>query len=108
LTERDLFQRKDHFARLVHGLDLALETRRRDHRTEVTVGIDNYSYPVCDGYPADPGDKGVSLTSPRADADRSGLGCTTRIADVDIVTACGEVDAGVSAHCDVVVPIVVQ
>src|SRR5437016_284462 len=57
VAEGHRFQRKDRFARLVHRLDLVLETSGGDGRAELTVGSNDYSYSPRHSYPRDAGDK---------------------------------------------------
>jgi len=56
--------------------------------------IDNYSYAVCDGYPTDASDECVSLSSSGADADGFGLASDTRVTDLDVAIARGEIYSG--------------
>ena len=92
VAEGHRLKREDRFARLVHRLDLVLETRRGSGRAEVTVGIHDDRYASGNGCPADAGDKGGRLRSLRADADGVGLASNARVADIDIVIARGEID----------------
>src|SRR5205823_336622 len=91
VAEGHRFQRKDCFARLVHRLDLVLETSGGDGRAELTVGPNDYSYSPRHSYPRDAGDKCFRLCSARADADGSGLTCHSRVADFDVITAGGKI-----------------
>jgi hypothetical protein len=56
----------------------------------------------------DAGDKCLCLSSCPADSDRIGFGANTCVADIDVVIARGEIDAGVKAYCDVVIAVVVK
>ena len=58
--------------------------------------------PLGNRCPANAGDKGFRLSSGCADADGSGLARDTTVANIDIVTARGEIDTGMKAQCDVV------
>jgi hypothetical protein len=53
--------------------------------------------------PIDAGDKCFCLRSYRAHSDRIGLGGNTCVADIDIIIACGEIDAGLKTRCYIVV-----
>ena len=73
----------------------SLKRAEEGYRAELTVGIDNQPpTPPATGDPTNAGDKGGRLSSCRADADGVGLASNTSVADIDIVTARGEIDAG--------------
>src|SRR5947208_2225823 len=125
VAEGHRFERENRFARLVHGLDLVLETLRGNYRAEVTAAIYNYPYTSGHSDPANAGDKGVSLplVTAVADADCVGLayrgcwyrgcwyrGCWHRVSrlfgfgvgdDVNIVTTRREILTGSCAQDDV-------
>ena len=104
VTEGDRFEREDGFARPVHRFGLRLETLRRDDRAELAVGPNDDSDPCRHSHSTDAGDECSPLSSGRADADLRGFtGANAGIANVDIVTACVECDAGALAKRDVVV-----
>src|SRR5437660_11464756 len=69
VVEGDRFKREDRFARLVHWLDLILESLRRDDRAQVTAAIDYYSNATRHGCPANAGDKCGALICYVADAN---------------------------------------
>jgi hypothetical protein len=57
--------------------------------------------------PMDAGDKGGRLRSDRTDADFFALATTAaKVADIDVVIARGEINAGVIAQCDVAAAVV--
>src|SRR5690242_8553568 len=60
----------------------------------MTIGIYDDWYTSWNSFPADAGDKGRSLHARFADTDPFGIACKSRVADVDIVAACGEIVAG--------------
>src|SRR5437762_3260683 len=117
VAEGHRFERENRFTRLVHGLDLVLETLRGNYRAEVTTAIYNYPYTSGHSVPANAGDKGVSLplVTAVADADCVGFayrGCWHRVSrlflfgygvgdDVNIVTARREILTGSCAQGDV-------
>src|SRR5204863_1603560 len=100
-AEGDGFQREDRFARLVHRLNRFLETFGGHHRTEMAVGVDDDAYACCHGRPTNAGDKRMRVSSFCANAHVIGLASFTFIANVDIVTARGEIDSGRIAYRDV-------
>ena len=83
-------QRKDRFARFVHWLDHFLETYRGNDRPEVTAGIYNDADTSRYRDPVDASNVGVSLSSCRANTDRTAFASNTHIANVDIATTGGE------------------
>ena len=93
VAEGHRFERENRFARFVHRFDLVLETRRGSDRAELTVGIDDYSYASGNGGATNAGDKGARrefLASPMRIVLDSPASAT--IADIDVVTARGEID----------------
>jgi len=62
----------------------------------MTVGVYDNCYTCWNGCPADPGNQGFCGYSSRADTDGTRLNMNTAIADIDIVTADKEIEAGVS------------
>jgi hypothetical protein len=99
IVERYRSQRENRFTRLLHGFDLILETLRRERRhTELTVGINDNGC-ARNRCSANARDKRGRLAA--AYADGAALAGNTAIADVDIVTAGGEITAGVNTYCDV-------
>ena len=87
VVEGHRFQRKNCFARFVHRLNRILESLRRNHCTQVAIGIDDHPYASCNRYPTNAGDKCGALSSSRADADRVGITSYTTVTDIDIVIA---------------------
>ena len=69
VAEGNRLQRENRFARLVHRLDLFLETLGGNDRAEVSIRIDNYPYASGHRDSADAGNKSVALRSFCADAD---------------------------------------
>ena len=67
----------------------------------MTIGIYDNWYTSWYRCPADAGDKGRGLHARFADTDLSGIACKSHVADVDIVTACGEIVASLIAQRDV-------
>src|SRR5439155_484405 len=70
-------------------------------RAKVTICIDDNCYPCWNSCPANPGDECGCLNSNSPDADGVGLCNDPWVANIDIVTASGEFETGVSAQCDV-------
>src|SRR5215216_5175241 len=66
----------------------------------MTVDVYDNCYTCWNGSPTDAGDKGLGSVCGVADADRARL--AGHLADIDIVTACGESDTGINAQRDVV------
>src|SRR5204863_8689470 len=58
VAEGDRFERKDRFARLVHRLDLGLETRRRSGGAELAFGVYENGRTHRSGFPHDASDIG--------------------------------------------------
>src|SRR5215813_8966512 len=92
----------DRFARLIHGLDFVLEALRGDHRAELTVITDDYSYASGHHGPRDTRNKSGGLGPDCADANPAGLPGYTSIANHNIITARGEIDTGRKAHRNIV------
>jgi hypothetical protein len=78
------FESEDCFARLVHRLDLLLETRRGRGDAEVTTVIYEDRYAGRHRHAENAGDKSVLVSWSRADANRGGLR-GAGIANVDII-----------------------
>ena len=57
----------------------------------MTIGIDDYSYASCTVAPLMPAINVFTLSSLVADADGIGVTSETLVADIDIVTARGEI-----------------
>ena len=95
---------QDGFARLIHRLDLVLEPGRGNHRSQFAGGINHYCYlgPARHGFAVNAGDISGRLCALLANADLGCVASHTLVANVDVVTACIEVDAGICAHEDVV------
>src|SRR5262245_56863569 len=89
--ESHWFQREDGFARLLHRLDCFLVTGRGSGRAEMTVGIYDHRNSRGNGCSTDPGNVSRAMSCLGPDANGFGLGSNANIADVDIVTARGEV-----------------
>src|SRR5215471_18970164 len=100
------FKREDRFARLVHGLDLRFKASRGGCRSKLTVRTyKNRGASNSDAI--DPSDEGSRLprghaATLRADADGAGLARNAFVADLDIVTAGGEIFAGSKTNPDIV------
>src|SRR5205823_13431055 len=94
------FQPENSFARLVHRFDLVLETLRGGRRAKLTGGV---YFNGCAGHccPIDARNKGFCLCSGLADANRPGFTSDPSIADIDVVTAGGEISTGSIAQCNV-------
>src|SRR5439155_2232030 len=101
IMERYRSQREKGFARLVHRLDRVLETLRGDNCAEVTIGIDDYPYASSNGCSTNTGDKRMRVSSFCANADVIGLASFTFVANIDVVTAGGEIGSGGIAQGDV-------
>src|SRR5260370_34604944 len=97
VAEGHRFERENRFARVVDRLDPVLETFARDDRAQATVSVYDYCYASSNRYPTDSGDKCGFVSSFLPDADGIGLTCNTRVADVDIAIAGGEVKTGFEA-----------
>ena len=92
ITEGDRFKRQNRFARLVHRLNLVLESSRGDKRADLVVGIDVN----CPGRR----DRGVNISDPGGVALASNP--KNACADTDIATAGGEIIAGIEAQSDII------
>src|SRR5947209_2197131 len=98
------FKRQDRLARLVHWLNLILESLRGNDGAELTVCPDDHAHATWYSHSTDAGDECSSLSSGRADADLRGFtGANAGIANVDIVIARSEIPTGVKTQRDVVV-----
>ena len=101
VTKRDRFERKDSFTCLVHRLDLILETLRGGcPDAKLTVRVDPNWCP-CRHCSIDPRDIGFRLGPLSANADHPVIADRTSIANINIVVALGNIDAGVTADGDV-------
>ena len=100
VVEGDRFQREDGFARFVHWLDLILETCRGRRHAKLTTAV-YVNYRACNCSTNNPGDKGSRLGLLIADANCVGLARNTAVADINIVSARGELVARIRAECDV-------
>src|SRR5947207_11654500 len=69
----------------------------------MTVGAYDNRNAAWNSRSANAGDKRVLLLSARADADLAGFARNTFVADVDIATACGKINAGAKAQGDIAV-----
>ena len=94
VVEGDWFERENRFACLVHCLDRVLETRRGCGRAEMTVAVYDNCYTCWNGCPTDAGDQCRPVSCLHADANSSEVARNTEVADIDIVTARGEVSTG--------------
>ena len=106
VAEGHRLKRQDRFARLVHRLDLFLETLGGSDRAEVTVGIDNYSYASCNGRPADASDKGVAVCVPFLPMRMVLASPQRQVADIDVVAPGGEIRAGGTPKAMLLLPVV--
>src|SRR5438132_13773466 len=95
------FQRKDCFAGFVHRSNRFLETHRGCGGAEVTTVIYEDRYAGGHRHAENAGDKSVLVSWSGADADPGEITSDTIIADINIVTAGGDIEAGVKAQCDV-------
>ena len=101
VVERDRFQRKNCFTRLVHRLDRVLEALRRSDRPEVAIGIYDHRHTSCYRHAADPGDIRIGMGAFRANADSARVARYAQVGDVDIVTAGGKEKARAQPNGDV-------
>ena len=85
---------EDRFACLIHRFDRFLVPLRGDDGAEVKARVDDYLYASRYYYSTNVGNKPVGLRSSGADADVVGLASDTLVADIDIITARGELYAG--------------
>ena len=100
ITEGHRFERENSFARFVYGFDVVLETRRGSY-LPVAHCVNHYmasSLPRC---PTNASDKSAVVRALSADADFVGLARHSRVADIDVVTARGEILTGLKAQGDV-------
>ena len=98
VMERHRLERQERFAGFVHRFNLFLEPARGAGGPELTVDIykDWQGVSTSGRHAANAGDKGSCLKK----ADASGVRITgfTRVTDIDIVVAGGEILAGTSAQ----------
>src|ERR1043166_8231296 len=85
VMERDRLERQDCFTRLVHRLDILLVEAGGNHRSKVTIAINDHADATCDGYAVDPGNVGVSLCCRLANANSLGLARVTFVANIDVI-----------------------
>ena len=102
VAEGDRPERQQHVARLVHLVNVLLETGRGRRHPKLTAAV-YLNRCAANRCPINAGHKRFRLGSLCANADGVGLGRNTSVADIDIVIARGEVDSGVNAKGDVVV-----
>src|SRR5437660_11348525 len=95
VAEGHRFQRQDRFACPVHRLDSILIAFRGDDRA------DDDSYATRHRHSADASDKSSLLYAGRADPDFVGFARDTRVPNVDVVLASGEISTGRNTQCDV-------
>ena len=88
VAEGHRFEREDRFARLVHRLDLFLETLRGGFGAESTVLI-HPNLHTSDCCITNTGDKRFRLRALCADADRVRFIANTLVAYIDVVIASG-------------------
>jgi hypothetical protein len=102
VLKRHRFKRQDGFAGFVHRFDFLFESARGAERAELAVGVydDIYSVGEARCHTTNGGDKGSRLKFV-ADADRARLASDTKVADIDIVTARGEIGTGELSKGDV-------
>src|SRR5437868_336283 len=100
--EDDRFERENRFARFVHWLDSVLETLRGLDCTEMTVGTHYHSHPARYCRPMDARNKGAVLFAYCSNPNLGRLSRHATIADIDIVAAGGEIDAGTGTQGDVI------
>ena len=98
------FESEDCFARLVHRLDLLLETRRGRGDAEVTTVIYDDRYAGRHRHTENAGDKSVLVSWSRADANRGGLR-GAGIANVDIIIDDGEIYTGIKPTAMLLLPL---
>src|SRR5204863_10205577 len=95
------FQRKDCFAGFVHRRNRLLETHRGCGGAKVTTVIYEDRYAGRHRHAENSGDKSVLVSWSGADANPGEITSHTSVADIDIVAAGGEIEAGVKAQRDV-------
>jgi hypothetical protein len=100
VAEGDRFQCKDRFARFVHWFDIVLETLRGGYRAEASIAVYNNAC-ACNWASTDASNKGSTLGSLYTDADRSRVARPSRIADIDVAVASGEICTGINAQGNV-------
>jgi len=86
-------QSQDRFACVVHWLDLVLKALRGGSDAEPAIWAYNHLAP-SDRHVCDASDKGGRLNPLGIDAYSAELPSSTSVADINIVTASGEIDTG--------------
>jgi hypothetical protein len=99
--EGNRFEREKPLADFTHGFDVILETCRGALHAQEAVGGDDNWGPEGLHIVTDTGDDGEYLCALNADPNCVGLGSSTWIADINIVTARGEIDTGIKPQGDV-------
>src|SRR5215217_2318403 len=90
----------DRLTRFIHWLYLVFETSRRSSDAEPSTRA-YYHGAAIHRHARDGGDKGGNVSSAGADPNPGRLASNTSVADIDIVTASGEIKAGVNTQCNV-------
>ena len=104
VTEGHRLECEERFARLVHRFNVFLESCRRIVGPEAAGGInENRSRSPRNNHPANAGDISGRLGSLGADPDRAGLPRYTKVANIDVVIASGEIRPGIVPQADVAV-----
>ena len=96
------FKPQDDFACFIHRLNVFLKAARGTHRAQLAGRIDQHRNGVGNarGHPLNAGSKGSRVINV-ADADGAAVAIEAFVADIDIVTACGETGASSRAQCDI-------
>jgi hypothetical protein len=100
VMEGNRLERQDRFARFADRSDIVLETLRGGYRAEASIAVYNNAC-ACDWASTDASNKGSSLGSLYTDADRSRVARPSRIADIDVAVASGEICTGINAQGNV-------
>jgi hypothetical protein len=92
VVESHWLKREHGFAGLIHWFDLLLKSPRRTHRAQLAVGVYNDTYGVGNSrcHTTNGSDKGSCLRF-APDTDGAGFAGKTKVANVDIVIAGGEI-----------------
>ena len=95
IAEADRLQRKDGFVGFIHGLDCLLEASRGSSNAQLASGV-HYYRASSHWHPRDAGNKGLLLCSLLTDADGVRFAADTKdvSADIDVITAGGDIGAG--------------
>src|SRR5438552_19003792 len=99
--KRDRFEREDRLARLIHGLDIFLESRRGTGGAKLTIRVDQDRYGVsaCRGHFTDAGNK-RSCLSCTANPNAESFASSARVSDLDFMAAASELySAQITQHC---------